>query len=109
VGHHVWAWIMHATGSDNVSGPEYGFWSGFAGDITLLFALLTAPFITWRRHNCGVRRCWRLSRHDYQDPESRIVHHLCRRHHPEHPGRPITAAQLQHRYHLYLGDKPGKG
>lgn len=41
-------------------GLGYQFWSGIAsdvGEVTLIIGL--AAFL--RHHNCGVRRCWRLS------------------------------------------------
>ena len=107
--HHLWLQFLHITGVDDVSGRWYAWWSGFAGDITLLAAILAAPWIQWKRASCGVRRCWRLARHDFTDPQTKIIHHLCRLHHPEHPGKPITAQELQARYRLYLGKRPGRG
>ncbi len=105
----MWPQILHVFGIDNVSGRWYAFWSGFGGDVAILASILAAPVLLYRKHNCGVKRCWRLAKHDYTDPESGIIHALCRRHHPEHPGKPVTAAELQHRYHVYLGKQPGRG
>jgi hypothetical protein len=107
VGHHIWAWIMHATGSDNVSGPEYGFWSGFAGDITLLFAVLTAPYVQWKRNNCQTKRCWRFGRHAFTDEG--VIRHLCWKHHPDVNRKQLTVRHLQERHHLYVGKQPGRG
>lgn len=106
---HLWAWFLELTGSQTSSSKAYNFWSGFGGDVAILGSILAAPILLWRHHNCGVKRCWRLSKHDYTDPENGIVHHLCRKHHPEHPGKPVTAGELQRRYHVYLGKNPGHG
>lgn len=107
MGHHIWADIMHWTGADNPTGPEYSFWSGFAGDITLLFAILAAPFIQWKRASCQVRKCWRFGRHPFTDGP--VTRRLCWRHHPDVKFNQFTVRHLQERHHLYLGDKPGKG
>ena len=107
--HHLWLWLTELSGSRTSASMAYNFWSGFGGDVAILGSILAAPILLYRRNNCGIRRCWRLSRHDYKDPVSGIVHKLCRKHHPEHPGKPITADELRRRYHLHLGKQPGRG
>ena len=107
--HHAWLWLLHISGSDDVSGKWYGFWSGFAGDITLLFAVLTAPYVQWKRTNCQVKRCWRFGRHPFKDPDDNTIRHLCWKHHPEVGQKQLTAQHLRERHHLYFGDKPGRG
>ena len=108
--HHLWAWLLELSGSQDSASKAYNFWSGFGGDVTILASILAAPFLLWRKHNCGVRRCWRLARHDFKDPGTGIIHQLCRRHHPEHPSnKPVSAAHIREQYHIYLGDKPGRG
>lgn len=75
----MWHWLLHYTGSDNVSGPWYGFWSGFGsdlGEITLIAAVVAAA----RHKNCHVKGCWRLG---HPDPEH--GHPACRRHHSTPP------------------------
>ena len=101
--------FLHWIGGDSANGRPYLLWSGFVGNLSVVFAMLSAPVVLYRRNNCEVRRCWRIARHDLADPEHNVHHHLCRRHHPLHPGRPVTIAQIQRVCHLYLGDKPGKG
>jgi hypothetical protein len=101
--------ILHWLGIDNVSGYAYAFWSGFGGDLTIVISFLTAPILLFRKHNCGVKWCWRIARHDYADPETGIIHHLCRKHHPDHPGSKITAAEIRKKHRLYIGAQPGKG
>jgi hypothetical protein len=54
--------IAHWLGLDNLSGPVYGFWSGFGSDIGEL-AVLGALYGLVRKHNCHQRRCWRIGRH----------------------------------------------
>ena len=102
--HHLWAWIMHATGSDNVSGPEYGFWSGFGSDLALIAAAVSFPVVQYRRHNCQVRGCWRIGRHEFTDPEG-VKRALCWHHHPAVSRRQLTREHL----HLYAGKHPGRG
>ena len=102
-------WILHVMGVDNVSGRWYGFWSGFGGDVAILGSVLAAPVLLWRKNECGVRWCWRLGRHGLADPATGVVHELCRKHHPLHPGKPVTVDHIRELGHLYLGSKPGKG
>jgi hypothetical protein len=107
--HHLWPWLIHVTGSDNGTGRWYLFWSGFAGDITLLAAILAAPYLQWKRHTCQVRRCWRFGRHAFADPEDRVARQLCWKHHPDVQCKQLTVKMLQERHHLYLGRRPGRG
>jgi hypothetical protein len=110
--HHLWANLMHWSGSDNVSGPEYGlpgFWSGFGGDITIFAAILAWPWIQFKRHNCQVRRCWRIGRHEYRDPDEGVTRLLCWRHHPHVEHKQLTVRHLREQHHLYLGKQPGRG
>lgn len=108
----IWNWIVHTMGVDY--GVPYGrwvwysFWSGF-GSLALVTAVAGVPVLLFRKFNCEMRWCPRLARHDFADPEHNVHHHLCRKHHPLHPGKPVTAAQIQRACHLYLGEKPGKG
>lgn len=70
-------WLLHVLGVDNLSGRWYGFWSGFGSDVgeAGIVAALAAQV---RRHNCHVRGCWRVGRHQV-GTTSWIV---CGRHHP---------------------------
>lgn len=96
-------------GLDNAAGPWYLFWSGIGSDITEL-AIIGGLISIYRRHNCGVRWCCRLGRHEFTDPGGGMTHLLCRKHHPMHPGRkPVTAAHIRDQYHIYLGKQRGKG
>jgi hypothetical protein len=70
----AWRWFLHYTGSDNPSGPWYGFWSGFGsdlGEVTLIGAVLAGA----RHRNCHFKGCWRLG---HPDPEH--GHPVCRGH-----------------------------
>lgn len=66
---------MHWLGMDNLSGPVYGFWSGFGSDIGQV-TLLGAVLGMWRRHNCHQRRCWRVGRHQVDGTPWCDRHHL---------------------------------
>ena len=70
-------WLAHWLGMDNLSGPVYGFWSGFGSDVGEL-AIVGGLVSIYRRHNCEVHRCWRLGRHT-----TAAGHAVCRRHHPD--------------------------
>lgn len=73
----IWHWFLHFTGSDNVSGPWYGFFSGFGSDLGEI-VLLGALWSILRKHNCAVHHCWRVGRHKVPGTE----HICCRRHAP---------------------------
>lgn len=103
--------ILRVLGIDDVSGPWYGFWSGFGSDLSEL-ALVGALLGIIRRHNCRVRWCWRIGHHKLTDPDSGAERMLCWRHHPDVHHKNLTRAriaEIQERRHLYLGRKPGKG
>ena len=67
----MWHWFLHITGSDDESGPWYGFWSGFAGCIPE-FAIFG---VIWHRLNCHERGCWRIGRHKGADHVVRCTRH----------------------------------
>ena len=94
-------WLSHFLGLDNLSGPYYGFWSGFGSDLSEL-AIAGGLIGVLRKHNCHVRWCWRVGRH----PVEGTPFVVCRRHHPDGP---VTAKDIRERHHLYLGSRPGKG
>ena len=91
--------MLHFLGLDG--GAWYNFFSGLFGVLVVGFGLLWNAWVNARRHNCHQPRCWRVGRF----PVDGTLLFACRRHHP-HPPQPET---IQQRYHLYLGDKPGKG
>ena len=73
---HVWWWFLHATGSDNSSGPEYGFWSGAGSDFGEA-AILGGLMQIVHEHNCQVKGCLRLGLHGTD-----AGHKVCKKHHP---------------------------
>jgi hypothetical protein len=105
--HHLWLQVLHVLGVDDPTGRWYAWWSGFAGDVTLVAAILTAPYVQWKRNNCQVRRCWRFGRHPFTDEG--VTRHLCYLHHPDVQDRQLTVRHLQEKHHLYVGRKPGRG
>jgi len=83
---HGWFWhVLDFFGIVNEAGPGYGFWSGFAGDLTIFAAV-----IGWLwHHNCHVKGCWRLG-HPH---EGKVA---CRKHHAQvHPHLARRDAALQ--------------
>ena len=98
-------WLAHffgvAQGDSNSS--AYLWWSGVGSDLAYL-SFLIAGVTLYRRHNCRMRWCWRLGRHEYTDPDG-VVRVLCWKHHPDVKYKNLTRERL----HLYLGKKPGRG
>lgn len=96
-------WLAVWTGTVNEPGPQYGFFSGFGGDVAIIGALLAAPIVLLRKHNCPVRRCWRIGRLSV-DGTGFVV---CAAHHPV--GKPthahILAAHRAHRQRLTAAGK----
>ena len=97
----VGRWLATHTGTDDLSGPWYGFWSGFGSDLAefgLIGAVATAAYQVVRKFNCHEPRCWRVGTH----PAAGGQFLLCYRHHPDFQGRPPTHEMIErmHREHL---------
>ena len=92
---------MHYLGTDNANGSWYLFWSGFFGVLVFALGMAASVWAQLRKSNCHEPRCWRLGRF----PVAGTAWHACRRHHPEPPSK----GGIRKQYHLYLGDKPGRG
>jgi hypothetical protein len=90
-------WLLRVLGVDDTSGPWYAFWSGFGSDL----AYLGVFWALIRRYNCHQPRCPRLGRF----PVAGTSWLACRRHHPEPPAR----GSIRGQYHLYIGERPGRG
>ena len=106
-------WFQHIFGFYNGGGnsPQYLFWSGAGSDLAYLTFLGGAVAI-YRKHNCQMKGCLRIGRHEFQDPKDSVKRNLCWRHHPDIASRQLTKsriAAIQERRHLYFGDKPGRG
>lgn len=69
-------WLGHWLGLDNPAGPVYAWWSGAGSDLPQL-AIFGALVGLYRKHQCEVRRCWRLGRH-----RTAAAHCVCHRHSP---------------------------
>ena len=63
-------WLAYMSGSMNTSGapPNYNFWSGFGSDLGEL-TLIGTCLAVFKRHNCQLRGCWRIGRHEFQDED----------------------------------------
>lgn len=91
--HVLQHWLAVHTGTVNEGGPYYGFFSGFGsdlGEVTIIGAIIA----TFKHHNCGVKRCWRIGKipvegtpHKTCHKHSTVAHHktLHERHGREHP------------------------
>lgn len=90
-------WLAVHTGTVDEAGPYYGFFSGVGSDLSEV-TLLGAIAVMVRRHQCEVRRCWRLGRH-----KTAAGHAVCRRHHPDGY---LTATQVHNAHHAALAGQP---
>lgn len=106
----LWQWFLHVTGADDTSGTWYGFWSGFGSDIGE-FAIAGALVGVIRRHNCQQKRCWRIGRHPFTNPDTGVIRLLCWKHHPDVSHKRLTGSLVKemHARQLYLGKRPGRG
>jgi hypothetical protein len=92
----AWHFIVHWIGGD-YGAPAYGYFEPYdlySGLFGLgILGLLT---VNLRKHNCHQRWCWRFGHHAWTDPASGVTYSLCRRHHPDHPGRrPLTGEHIR--------------
>lgn len=69
--HDLARWL----GLTDATGAWYLWWSGPAGSLTILGAVIAVT----RRRTCDVARCWRPGRY----PISGTSFMVCRRHHPD--------------------------
>lgn len=69
-------WFLHFFGLDSASGTAYLAWSGVLSDVAEL-AIIGGLLGIYRKHNCEVKGCPRISRH-----ATAAGHHVCRRHMP---------------------------
>ena len=70
-------WLGHIFGLDNGSGPWYLGWSGAGSDIGEI-AILGFIWQAYRKHNCGVKGCWRIGIRKVEGTD----HVVCHVHHP---------------------------
>lgn len=106
MGHWLQNLIQLMFGFRNGDGnsPAYLFWSGAGSDLGEL-AIVVGLVSIYRRHNCQLKGCWRIGRHEYTEPDTGVKRLMCWRHHPNVAHRQLTRERL----HLYLGKRPGKG
>lgn len=65
--------FLNWTGSNNTSGNQYGFWSGFGsdlGELTIIGALLAG----YKHHNCAVKGCPRFGTHKVDGTKYKTCH-----------------------------------
>ena len=113
----AWAVIAHYAQlvfgfrSGDGNSPQYLFWSGAGSDLAYL-SVGVGALTFYRKNNCRKHWCWRIGRHEFTDPSDGVSRLLCWRHHPDvkHNGLSMgTIEKIQHKRHLYFGEKPGKG
>lgn len=91
--HLIQHWLAYRTGSLNMPGspPNYNFFSGSGSDLTEV-TMIGAMLAVFKKHNCHARWCVRVGHHELEDKKTGLKYNLCRRHHPEHPGRRALTA-----------------
>jgi hypothetical protein len=92
---------MHVLGTDNGNSPFYLFYSGLFGVLVFAAGQAVNAWANLRRHNCHEPRCWRVGRF----PVEGTAWSACHRHHPSPPRR----GSIREQYHLYVGERPGRG
>jgi len=101
------------------NGSHYLFWSGSGSDLGY-YSLVAGVVVLYRSHNCKYRWCPFLGHYDFTDPADGVTRKLCWLHHPDVKHKTLKAEHveeiqgrrrehLQEKFHLYVGDKPGKG
>ena len=75
IGATVFDWLYHAARWTWHDPDGYNFISGPVADI----ALLGGVYAIIRRHNCHVKGCWRIGRHQVAG----TTYVVCRKHHPD--------------------------
>ena len=93
--------MAHWFGTDNGNSATYLFYSGIFGVLVFAAGQIAAVYAILRRNNCHQPRCWRLGRF----PVEGTTWNACHRHHPHPP----DSGTIRHRYHLYVGERPGDG
>jgi hypothetical protein len=88
-------------GLDSANSPWYLFWSGFFAVTVFTVGIVTNVYVHVRKNNCHEPRCLRIGRF----PVEGTAWVACHRHHPDPPERD----SIREHYHLYTGDKPGRG
>jgi len=93
----IWWWIEIHTGTVNESGPYYGMFSGFFGDLTIFTSAAIGLAVIYRHLNCHSQGCWRWGH--YRTPDGQYK--VCRHCHPVLQGRRPTRdlIHLHHRQH----------
>lgn len=85
----IWHFILTVTGANNVSGDWYGFWSGFAGDLTIFAGI----GVWYWHHVCHQNSCYRFGFHKAGD------YNVCRKHHPAmKPRGSVTHTDIKEAY-----------
>jgi hypothetical protein len=93
--------MLHVLGLDSGNSAWYLFYSGIFTVITVAASQLLRGYQEARHHNCHEPRCWRIGRF----PVEGTSWTACKQHHPEPPSK----GDIRTKYHLYIGDKPGRG
>lgn len=89
------SWFLHFIGVEpRTASTAYNFWSGFGSDIGEV-VIIGGLIQIYRKHNCHVRGCWRMARHQVEG----TPYITCRKHHPTVPdnvtAEHIAAAQVE--------------
>ena len=96
--HHWQPWISMHTGSNNVSGGTYGYWSGFGSVFPWSMDTAVALWIIiWhhvKRMNCHTERCWRIGTLPVGQ------YKVCKKCHKEATGSTVTMEHLKLHHHL---------
>jgi hypothetical protein len=95
--------VSQETGTTSGSSRSYQFWSGFGanfGEIAVIGGLVTLV----RHHNCHVKGCWRLGKHEVDGTPYKV----CAIHHPTIPAGEVTEAHIKEAHDKRTEDAPAR-
>jgi hypothetical protein len=91
-------WVLHVSGADDVSGPEYGWWSGFGSvfpwSMGILVGIWTHTIKMALKNNCHTHGCWRDGSYPVGD------YKVCKRCHFKITGGHPTIESLKVHHHF---------
>lgn len=110
---HIWhIWVVFEHGLVHWSGSDYGepyghfepydLISGLAG-----LGILSGIIVTYRKHYCARKFCFRLGKHDFKDPSDGVTRKLCWKHHPDVQHKALDEGVIERINHRRLAERKG--
>lgn len=81
--HFLYVWL----GLGNASGPQYLFWSGIFGDVTIFSGAIYAIHTLKKHSECHEETCHKHGKYEFLDKANNVTYKLCANHHPGVPAK----------------------